>query len=193
MRELETQDGARVHALVLAAYGGTRHLVRMRELIELALAGSDPECLALAAATDDGSIEGVLLYGTIGGAAGVVKVHAVIGIDLEALGALIDGVFGVAPPHTTRMFVCELAADIEQTHMAAALMAHGFTRETTVADYFAEGIGLEVLVLRVPSIDARPNEDSANQEVPGERGRSGRPPASDAPSHSRSDHECPAG
>ena len=149
MRALAAQDGASARALVLDAYGASRQLVRMQELIELALAGGDPECLGLVATADDGTIAGVLLYGTIGGAAGVVRVHSLAGVTPNTLTALIARACDAASAPGTRMFICELSDAREHALAARALISHGFTREAVIADYFADGVALDLLVLRL--------------------------------------------
>lgn len=149
MRALTAQDGTSARELVRSTYGGTRHLVRTLELVELALGGKDPECLGLACATHDGVLEGLLLHGSIGGAAGVIKVHVLLGGILEGLTALITGVRGIHPGGDARMFVCELSVTPEHALATAALLAAGFSCEASIADYFTDGITLDVLVLRV--------------------------------------------
>ena len=148
VRALSAQDGDSARALVQSAYGGTRHLMRALELLESALTGNDPECLGLACTAGDGRLDGVLLYGIIGGAAGVIKVHELVGA-VEALAPLIGGVRRVTSARDARMFICELSNAVEHLLASKALASHGFSCEARIADYFADGISLEVLALRV--------------------------------------------
>lgn len=148
VRALDAHDGASARALVLETYGTTRHLGRMRELIELALAGNDPECLGLVAAADDGIIAGVLFYGTLGGAAGVVRVHAIAGLTPDALTALIARACDAATVPGARLFICELSDAPEHALASRALTSHGFVREASIADYFADGRTIDFMVLR---------------------------------------------
>ena len=148
VRALVAADAASVRALVLDTYGASRQLVRMQELIELALVGGDPECLGLVATADEGSVEGVLLYGTIDGAAGVVRVHALAGTTSAVLTALITHLCDAGALSRARMFICELSGTPEHELASRALVAHGFTRETGIADYFADDLTLDILVLR---------------------------------------------
>ena len=145
MRALSAHDAGAARALVQSAYGRTRHLARTLELVELALTGNDPESVGLACVVADDSLAGLLLYGTIGGAVGVIKVHALLGETVEELASLIDALRSVCD---ARMFVCELSD--ERTHALAsrALASHGFMCEGRIADYFSEGVALDLLVLR---------------------------------------------
>lgn len=149
VRALVAADAASVRALVLDTYGASRQLVRVQELIELALGGGDPECLGLVATADDGTIAGVLLYGTIGGAAGVVRVHALAGVTPDTLTVLLERVCDASSAPGARMFICELSDDPEHAPATRALVSHGFTLEASIADYFADGFPLDLLVLRL--------------------------------------------
>jgi hypothetical protein len=148
VRALTAQDGVAARALVHAVYAGTRHLMRTLELIDLSLTGEDPECLGLACAADDGVLEGIVLYGSIGGAAGVVRLHALFGHGADRLAALIGGVATVDSARDARMFMCELSDAPEHALASNALASRGFTVEARIAEYFADGLALDVLVLR---------------------------------------------
>ena len=118
------------------------------DLVSLALAGNDPECAGLVATVDDGSVAGVLLYGTIDGAAGVVRVHALAGATSGMLTALLTHLCETGAVSGARMFICELSGIPEHELASRALVAQGFTREAGIADYFADGLTLDILVLR---------------------------------------------
>ena len=151
MRALAAQDGVAARALAQDTYSVSRHLIRTLELIELSLTGEDAECLGLACAADDGVVEGIILYGSIGGAAGVVRVHALFGHSLDGLTALIGGVAALDCARGARMFMCELSDALEHALASNALASCGFTVEARIADYFAEDVTLDVLVLRLPA------------------------------------------
>lgn len=145
MRALAAQDGASARELVRAVYERTRHLARTLELVELALPADDPEYEGLVSTAYDGSVLALLLHGSIGGAAGVIKVHALVGRSTEALIMALRALDSV---RDARLLICELSNEPEQRLARRALALAGFTCEGVVADYFGDGIALDLLVLR---------------------------------------------
>ena len=147
VRALAAQDGVVARALVQVVHAGTRQLVRTLELLELALPGGDPECQGVVSTGDDGSVGALIFFGPVGGAAGVVKLHTLVGSTANDLEVLIGELRGTRMSRDARMFICELSA--EQDALAyRALTSTGFALEARVADYFADGVALDVLVLR---------------------------------------------
>lgn len=148
VRALAVSDAEAARVLVRSVFQGTRHLERSVELLELALTGSDRECLGLVCPVSDGSLDGVILYGTIEGAPGVIKIHDVIGATVRAVAALINGVCDREFSRHVRMVICELSRAPEHALARNVLTSRGFTREASIEDYYADGAGLDILVLR---------------------------------------------
>jgi len=148
VRALAAQDGPSARELVHSAYGGTCHLVRTLELLKIALTGSDPECLGMVSTAGDKSVDGLLFYGSVGGAAGLIKVHVLAGAIMARLTALLGSARDLDSFRGARMFMCELSDAPEHARASAALIAFGFTCEASIADYFADGLTLNVLVQR---------------------------------------------
>lgn len=148
VRALTLEDDTVARALVRSVYGGTRHVARVLELVSLALPGHDPECQGLVTIAGDGTVRAMLLYGIVGGAAGVIRIHALVGHTVDVFGDLLGAVRAVDSARAARMFLCELSDEAEDALTSAALTSAGFTREVAVADYFADGIALDVMVLR---------------------------------------------
>lgn len=148
VRALIASDALSARALLDSAFGGTRHFARMVELLEQSLSGNDPEARGLVSATADGTVRGVLLYGWVAGASGVIRLHLLAGHSVDALGELITAMRAVDSPVRPRIFLCELPVEPETVAAARAIASAGFTREAVIADYFADGIGLDILVLR---------------------------------------------
>ena len=118
---------------------GTRYCSRALEVLDAALAGGDPE--------HDGVIDpecgSVLLYGIIAGASGVVRIHVVTGASpIGVLDAFLKGHAAV----TARLIMCELPSDSVGASIAELLVGRGFALVGRIADYFAPGAGLDILV-----------------------------------------------
>ena len=137
-------DAVQATAVVRAGLDGTRYLARALELLEAALAGDDPECVGKVSLREH-SVDGLLLHGPIAGALAVEKLHVLIGDDPDALGVLVRSVRDTT---SARMIICELPDTPEHAAAFAVLAANGFTREGSVAQFFAEDIALDLLVWR---------------------------------------------
>ncbi len=133
MGALVPADGPAARGLVNALLGGTPYLSRALEQLEIALGGGDAECRGVIAA---GS--GFLLYGEVGGADGVIKVHWLIG----DVGACVEEL----PP--ARLMVAEVSEDPIFAPAISALTAGGFVIEGGVDGYFSDRVGLTLLVKR---------------------------------------------
>ena len=149
MRALEPADGDEARGLLHHSFGGSRHASRVNEQLDVAISGADPECVALVLAEHDQSpLSGVVLFGPLAGASGVMKIHALVGVDRDAMVMLVDGLMLEHQVSTARMFVCEIADDPPCAEAAAALHACVFTREGRVHDFFADGVNLDLMVRR---------------------------------------------
>ncbi|MDB4917042.1 MAG: hypothetical protein JWM95_4686 [Gemmatimonadetes bacterium] len=140
VRALQSSDAVAARALVERHLGGTRYHPRTCEQLELALVARHGEDAGLAL----GDMSGVLLYGTVAGAAGVVRIHTAIG---NGLASLLEGMLASEPARSARLVVCELASDVIFAPLLHALLTFGFLRGGTVEDYFEHGVSLEILVL----------------------------------------------
>lgn len=149
VRALDASDAASARALVLTHFCDTQYCGRILEQLDIALTHQDPEYVGRVAANDVGpSMRGVLLYGPVAGARGVVKLHTLVGADVEVLVALLDSLLAESAERAERMIVCEIADDMPYAAASGALVARAFTRAGRVADYFRDGIALDVLVWR---------------------------------------------
>ena len=149
VRALAPADAGATRALVKRALGGSRHASRVFEQLDVAIAGTDAECVALVLAHQDHShMRGVVVFGPVAGASGVIKIHALIGVGRDAMVMLVDGLMLQPQVHAARMIVCEIADDLPCAEVAAALHACAFTREGRVHDFFADGVNLDLMVRR---------------------------------------------
>lgn len=139
VRALQAADADAARALVSAQFAGTRYEARLLEQLELAIRGDDPECQALI--TDDA--HGLVLFGSIAGATGVVKIHALAG-DVSVLHALACEVRATG----ARLVMCELADDAPFAVTDRLLRELGFEEAGRVADFFRDGIALVILAWR---------------------------------------------
>ncbi len=148
MRALVAQDVVAARALVRSVNGDLSHLTRTLELLELALPSDDPEYQGLVSPCEGGSVGAMVVYGSVGGASGVVKLHTLIGSTVDALAAVIDALRRAHASRDARMFICELSGEQEDALAYRALTSANFACEARVADYFADGVALHLLVLR---------------------------------------------
>ena len=149
VRALEPADGDEARAIVHRDLGGSRHASRVLEQLDVAICGTNAEYSALVlAARDHSPLRGVVLFGPVAGASGVMKIHSLVGVDRDAMVALVDGLMLDPQASAARMFVSELADDQACAPAAAALLACAFTREGRVEDFFADGVNLDLLVRR---------------------------------------------
>lgn len=148
-RALEPGNAASARALVHRALGGSRHAGRVLELLDVAISGTDAECVGLVdAGVDPSLVSGLVLSGPVAGATGVLKIHALVGANADVLVTLVNALVLGPQGRAARLIVCEIADDPACAGAAAALRASAFTREGRVEDFFADGVDLDVLVLR---------------------------------------------
>lgn len=125
--------------MVLAQFRETPYCARILEQCDLALGGADEEYAAL------GSETGLLLHGVVAGAPGVVRLHALVGIEASALRALVHA---LQAGGSCRILVCEMAQDAPFAVARDSLIECGFAREGHVPDYFRDGVDLGILTWR---------------------------------------------
>lgn len=136
--------------LVQRVFARSRHASRVLELLDMASMGADTGCMALVLADGDQSpLTGVVLFGLVAGAAGVMKIHAIVGVDAAVMVMLVDGLMLQPHVRAARMIVCEMADDENCAAAGAALHARAFRREGCVEDFFADGVNLDLLVRRL--------------------------------------------
>ena len=148
VRSLLPDDAAAARALI-AANIGPRYRMRVVEQLDAALAGDDAECRGMVALQQAvGGVSGLLLAGVVAGAAGVVKLHALIGRDRPALLTLLDALVASCAERAVRMIVCELADDPSLAMFQGVVLERGFAREGRLDDFFADGVALDLMVWR---------------------------------------------
>ena len=147
---MKAADAAESRMLVQRVLSGSRHASRALELLDMASTGADAECMALVLADGDQSpLTGVVMCGLVAGAGGVMKVHAIVGVDAADIVMLVDGLLLQPHVRAARMIVCEIADDESCAEATAALLARAFMREGCVEDFFADGVNLDLLVRRL--------------------------------------------
>ncbi|MFI5256882.1 MAG: hypothetical protein ACHQRK_06435 [Gemmatimonadales bacterium] len=143
----DDSDAAR--AFLVARLGGTRYEARALEQLDSALTFEDPEYLAvLAHELPSDRIRGLVLFGTVSGARGVVKLHLVLGDDVLPCERIVCAVRDVAVGGAERLIVAELPDDAPFARGAAALMACGFVEEGRVEDFVRDGVAMRMLTAR---------------------------------------------
>lgn len=136
-------------ALVKNVLGGSRHAGRVLEQVDVAMTGADDECQGLVLADSDPVVAtGIVLFGPVAGASGVLKIHALVCADADVLMTLASALVLGTQGRAARVIVCEAADDPASARPTEALLASGFTHEGRVEDYFADGVNLDILVLR---------------------------------------------
>ena len=149
VRELVPADADPARDLVHATLGSSRHARRVLEQLEVALSGADVECVALVLAEQDKTpLRAMVLFGPLAGASDVVKLHAIVGVNADAIVSLVNGLMLEPSVRVARMLVCEVADDEACAAAAAALFACAFAREGRVDDFFADGVSLDLMVRR---------------------------------------------
>ena len=136
--------------MILAQFRETPYCARILEQLDLALGGADEEYAALV------SDSGLLLHGVVAGAPGVVRVHALVGVEASALRVLVDA---LRAGSTGRVLVCEMAQDAPFAVALDTLIECGFAREGHVPDFFRDGVGLDILTWRfLDNMEGQPGQ-----------------------------------
>lgn len=141
VRALRGSDVPAARALVSAQFAGTPYEARLLEQLELATNGNDQECRALVVGDE---LRGLALFGTVAGANGVVKLHALVGHDGSAVRSLATAVRDT----DARLIICEIADDAPFGVTAQILPELGFEEAGRVADFFRDGVDLVVFSSR---------------------------------------------
>jgi hypothetical protein len=148
VRRLSPADGAAALGLLSAQLSGSAYHARAREQLEMVLSGQDADCEGLVAlAGSDASLCGVVLFGRVAGTHGVVKLHALVGGEVDGL---IATVVHSACERPGAIVISEVASDLPYDAVRQALVRCGFTQEGRVEDYFGDGIALDILCWRQP-------------------------------------------
>lgn len=148
VRALAPTDAVPAHAFI-AARVSPRYRARVAEQLDAALAGQDAEYDGIVVAEPGGGeLSGLLLSGVVAGAGGVVKLHALAGGDRATLLLLLESVMVSGTARAGRMVICEMADDSSFAMLRTVLLQRGFTREGRIADFFAEGIALDLMIWR---------------------------------------------
>ena len=147
LRPLMPDDASDARTCVSAQLAGTRYETRALEQLDIALQFDDPEYMALLASSrDERAVRGLVVFGTVAGARGVVKVHVLVGRELETAVALLEAVRVTSEHASERMIVCEVPDDTPLRSAADALEASGFVEVGRVADFVTDGVALRLLV-----------------------------------------------
>jgi hypothetical protein len=148
LRPLMPEDADSARALIASCLRDTRYLARALEQLERALQFEDPEFLVWLASEPGGALAGLIAFGTVAGARGVVKVHGAFAHDPRTFTPLVEAVRDACTRSGERMMVSELPDDTPFAAIIDALQHHGFVEEGRVPDFVREGVALRFLVWR---------------------------------------------
>lgn len=147
-RPLLPEDSQATRTLLMGALGVTPYIDRALEVLGLAERGNDPEHRALVIARD-GTVAGLVLFGTIAGTAGGARLHTAVlapGIEASDVGdRLMNAVAQVSRDASARFLLAEMPDDPALGKVFALLREHGFHEEARVPDFFREGVALTFL------------------------------------------------
>lgn len=147
LRPLMPDDVGDARTCISAQFAGTRYEDRALEQLDIALQFDDPEYMALLASRgEEKALRGLVLFGTVAGARGVVKVHVLVARERETAVALLEAVRATSEHSGERMIVCELPDDTPLMTAADALVASGFVEVGRVADFVTDGVAMRLLV-----------------------------------------------
>lgn len=134
----------------MGALGVTPYIDRALEALEFAERGSDSEHRAMVIARD-GTIAGLVLFGTIAGTAGGTRLHTAVlapGVQADDVGArLVRAVGDICRNGGARFMLAEMPDDPALGNVLALLRKHGFHEEARVPDFFRKGVALMFLRL----------------------------------------------
>jgi GNAT superfamily N-acetyltransferase len=149
-RALLPEDAQGTRTLLMGALGVTPYIDRALEVLELAERGNDPEHRALVIARD-GTVAGLVLYGTIAGTKGGARLHTAVlvpGVQADDVGQrLMRAMSDVSRAAGARFMLAEMPDDPALGTVLALLRQHGFKEEARVPDFFREGVALTFLRL----------------------------------------------
>ena len=149
VRALDAPDAASARVVVREQFGETQYCATILEQLDVVMTHRNSEYAGLVV-TDSvrSNVLGVLLFGPLAGTSGVVKIHALVGADVEVMMALLDSLLAASAERADRMIVCEVADEVPYASVSDALIGRAFTREGRVEDYVRDGIALDILVWR---------------------------------------------
>jgi ribosomal protein S18 acetylase RimI-like enzyme len=149
-RPLLPEDAQGTRILLMGALGVTPYIDRALEVLELAERGNDPEHRALVIARD-GTVAGLVLFGTIAGTAGGARLHTAVlapGVGTDDVGdRLMRAVADASREAGARFLLAEMPDDPALGTPFALLREHGFREEARVPDFFRDGVALAFLRL----------------------------------------------
>ena len=149
-RPLIPEDHQGTRVLLMGALGVTPYIDRALEVLELAERGNDAEHRALVIARD-GTVAGIVLYGTIAGTLGGARVHAAAlapGVDSDDVGErLLRAVEADARSEGARFVLAEMPDDPAIGTILALLRDHGFEEDARVPDFYRDGVALSFFKL----------------------------------------------
>ena len=148
LRGLRPDDGPAIRAFVFPEIDRSPYGAGARSALEAVLAGSDPEAHGLVA-IHDGRLVGIAVYGAIAGSVGAGHLQLIV-IDQDArmhgiATRLVRAVIDALGDERMRFVAVELPDDPALSASKQLLLRCGFQVETTVADYFRDGIDLAIL------------------------------------------------
>jgi GNAT superfamily N-acetyltransferase len=135
----------------MGALGVTPYIDRALEAFERALRGNDPDHRAIVIARD-GTVAGLVLYGTIAGTRYGARLHAVVlapDVRTDDVGArLMRAVSDAARQAGAHFLLAEMPDDPALGTVLSLLREHGFREEARLPDFYRDGIAL--VFLRLP-------------------------------------------
>lgn len=149
-RPLLPEDHQGTRTLLMGALGVTPYIDRALEVLALAERGNDPEHRALVIARD-GTVAGMVLFGTIAGTDGGARIHAAAlapGVDSDDVGErLLQSVEAESRADGARFLLAEMPDDPAIGTVLSLLRDHGFEEEARVPDFYRDGVALSFLKL----------------------------------------------
>ena len=144
-RALSAEDHVPARVLLMGALGVTPYIDRAMEVLQLAERGHDAEHRALVIARD-GTVAALALFGAVGGAIGVSKLHAAIvapSVSIADVGErIMSAVLDIARREGGRLIVAELPEDPVMGQVRALLTSVGFEEEARVPDFYRDGVAI---------------------------------------------------
>jgi len=144
LRAASESDLGAALSLVEAARAEVYGLDRIHEILEEAARGSGEYRACIA--EEDGVVVGAGVYGLVAGTVGTAAIYAVIvakGADQDQTGrAILDEILRDLTSVGARLIVAEFPGHPSLTPYRALLEEAGFVEESSVDDYFEDGIPL---------------------------------------------------
>ena len=149
-RAPQPEDAQATRVLLMGALGVTPYIDRALEVLALAERGNDPEHRALVIARD-GTVAGLVLFGTIAGAVGGARLHTAAlapGIEADDVGErLMRAAVATLRSEGARYISADVPDDPAIGAIASLLRDSGFEEEARVPDFYREGVALTFLRL----------------------------------------------